>query len=155
MISKKDIEEFLVQEFSGSEVFLVDIQTRPGNNIRVFVDSYRGITVNECSEISRLITGHFDRDVEDYSLDVSSPGLDMPLMVADQFKKNLGREIKVEMKDGKKRKGILKTYREAGIGLEETRKEHQEGKKKAVKITETVNINFVDIKTVKVVISFK
>jgi len=154
MISKSKIEDFLKEEFKDGDTFLVDVSINAANNIRVFVDKPQGISVKECYDVSRLITGEFDREVEDYSLDVSSPGLDMPLTVPEQFIKNIDREVAVLLNDGEKHKGLLKTYSPTAIEIEETKRVAVEGKKKKQLQTKVLTINFDDIKTVKVVISF-
>ena len=155
MLDSKELKDFLTTEFRESEFFLVDVVVKPGNLIKVYVDKPEGITIQECYEVSRLITGKFDRDVEDYSLDVSSPGLDMPLLVKEQYEKNLGREISIEMLEGKKRKGILKEFTTDSVSIEETKKVAVKGKKNKQKTTELITIKTVDIKAVKVIISFK
>ncbi len=155
MLDSKELKDFLTTEFRESEFFLVDVVVKPGNLIKVYVDKPEGITIQECYEVSRLITGKFDRDVEDYSLDVSSPGLDMPLLVKEQYEKNLGREISIEMLEGKKRKGILKEFTADSLSIEETKKAAVKGKKNKQKTTELITIKIDDIKAVKVIISFK
>ena len=155
MLDSKELKDFLTSEFRESEFFLVDVVVKPGNLIKVYVDKPEGITIQECYEVSRLITGKFDRDTEDYSLDVSSPGLDMPLLVKEQYEKNLGREISIEMLEGKKRKGILKEFTTDSVSIEETKKVAVKGKKNKQKTTELITIKTVDIKAVKVIISFK
>ena len=155
MLDSKELKDFLTTEFRESEFFLVDVVVKPGNLIKVYVDKPEGITIQECYEVSRLITGKFDRDVEDYSLDVSSPGLDMPLLVKEQYEKNLGREISIEMLEGKKRKGILKEFTADSLSIEETKKAAVKGKKNKQKTPELITIKIDDIKAVKVIISFK
>lgn len=155
MLTKEEIEDFLISEFSSGDIFLVDVLLKPGNIIKVFVDKPQGISVKECSDISRLITGKFDRETEDYSLDVSSPGLDMPLVVREQFEKNMDREVQVQMASGEKHSGVLKDYTEKGIEIEETKKIVVKGKKSKQKISERITLKFDDIKAVKALISFK
>jgi ribosome maturation factor RimP len=155
MIVKKAIEDFLKKEFEGSDYFLVAVKTGRDDSIKVFVDSMKGLSIQECYDISRKITAHFDRDEEDYSLDVSSPGLDMPLSVPMQFEKNIDRAVQVILEDGSKITGILKAHDRDGIVLEVTSKIKVEGNKKKQEITESVNYNFKEIKAVKVVVSFK
>ncbi len=155
MISKKNIEEFLLEELEESDIFLVDVLVKSGNVIRIFVDKPEGITIQECYSVSRMITGKFDREVEDYSLDVSSPGLDVPLMKEAQYEKNLGKELKVVLKDGGEHKGMLKSHNEVGIELIEKKKVRIEGKKNKQWEEELLTLKFDDIKTAKVVISFK
>lgn len=155
MISKNQIENFLIEEFKSNDIFLVGVNVNPGNQIKVFVDKPEDITIRECFDVSRLITGFFDRDVEDYSLDVSSPGLDLPFVVKEQYEKNIGQIISVLLLEGKEHKGVLKSHNENGIEIEEKLKVKIEGKKNKQWKTELLSFKFDDIKTVKVVISFK
>lgn len=155
MLNKKEIQNFLDAEFSETGFFLVDVLIKPGNIVRVFVDKPEGVTIQECSEVSRKITGRFDREIEDYSLDVSSPGLDMPLKVPMQFEKNLNREVSVQLMDGKKRKGILTSYNKESVTISETVKQAVEGSKNKKIVQKDISLKFDDIKAVKVIISFK
>ncbi len=68
MINKKQIEKFLGSELEKSDIFLIDVLVKPGNVIRVFVDKPEGITIQECYDVSRLVTGQFDREVLTKSL---------------------------------------------------------------------------------------
>ncbi|HEY0065995.1 MAG TPA: ribosome maturation factor [Flavisolibacter sp.] len=132
--------------------FLVEIRIKPTNNIKVFIDSDEGIQlsglVNYNRRLYKLIeeSGMFPDG--DYSLEVSSPGLDEPLKIHRQFKKNVGRYVELQMNDGSSREGKLLEATEDGIIVET---EEGKGKKKQVK-QET--ILFTDIKTTKIQVKF-
>ena len=152
MITKEKIQ-ILVEEVLSDELFIVDITVGDGNFISVSVDSNTGISVGECVQISRHIESSLDREVEDFSLEVTSPGLSLPFKVLRQYLKNIGREVEVVTTTGEKQKGILKSANSEGFELEISAKEKVDGAKVAV--TKVLVYTFDQIKTVKIVISFK
>ena len=151
MITKEKVQS-LVEEVLYGDQFLVDITVGLGNAISVFVDSDAGISVGECVEISRHIENSLDREIEDFSLEVSSPGLSFPFKVVRQYLKNIGREVETVTTGGEKQKGILKSADSAGFELEIVVKEKVDGKKVAT--TKSLAYQYDQIKTVKIVISF-
>jgi ribosome maturation factor RimP len=151
MITKEKIQ-ILLEEVLSDDMFIVDITVGTGNSILVSVDSDAGISVGECVQISRHIESSLDREVEDFSLEVSSPGLSLPLKVLRQYLKNIGREVEVVTKSGEKQKGILKSANTEGFELEFLAKGKVDGKK--VEETRTLTYSFDQMKTVKIVISF-
>ena len=151
MITKEKIQ-ILVEEVMSSDMFIVDITVGTGNSILVSVDSDAGISVGECVQISRHIESSLDREVEDFSLEVSSPGLSLPLKVFRQYVKNIGREVEVVTKSGEKQKGVLKSANIDGFELEFLAKGRVDGKK--VEETKMLTYSFDQMKTVKIVISF-
>jgi len=132
--------------------FLVDIRIKPTNNIKVFVDADEGIMLSTLIDYNRKLykileeSGLFPAD--DFSLEVSSPGLDEPLKKQRQYKKNAGRYVHVTKNDGGVVEGKLIEATEDGIVVET---ETGKGKKKEVK-QET--ILFSDIKTTKIQVKF-
>ena len=151
MITKEKIQ-FLVEEVLSDDQFIVDITVGLGNAISVSVDSDAGISVGECVQISRHIENSLDRETEDFSLEVSSPGLSSPLKVLRQYLKNTGREVELVTKSGEKQKGILKSADSEGFELDIVAKEKVDGK--MVETTKSLAYLFDQIKTVKIIISF-
>lgn len=107
MIDKKLLTETVEQAINGSDLFLVDIKVTPTNEITVTVDSSLGVDIEQCLELTRLIEEKFDRDVEDYELEVGSAGLTSPFKVKQQYDKNIGNPVEVLTRDGRKIHGIL------------------------------------------------
>ena len=140
MITTEHITELITNHIQGSDIFLVDVVVKPGNVIRIHVDTPEGISIDECVKISRFVNESLDRDTEDYSLEVSSPGLGGNFVVKQQYEKNLGREIEVLYTDGIKIRGKLVALSENGIVL------HEKG--------DDMEIDFKEIKTAKAVIAF-
>ncbi len=134
------------------DLFLVDISIRPTNNIKVFLDGDKGISIEKCVAINRQLYRQIEESslfpADDFSLEVSSPGLDEPLKLFRQYKKNLGRKVEVVGKDGVRLDGLMKEVTEDGILVEE----HRGKGKKQETIPHT--ILFESIKTTKIQIVF-
>lgn len=155
MIDKAEVEN-IVQEFIGdTELFLVDIVVSPGNIIHVQVDRPEGISIEECVELNRFIVDKMDKETEDYALEVSSPGIGSPLKVLPQFLKNIGRTVEVLHKNGMKLKGTLLQATNDKVDVEIAKKVKKADKKRHEIVLESVEIKIVDIKSIKVLISFK
>jgi ribosome maturation factor RimP len=105
MITEARITELVEECIADSDRFIVSVRVLPGNGIRVSVDRLSGMTVQDCVRISRHIEGNLDRETEDFSLEVGSPGLTEPLTHPLQYRKNMGRELKVDTVDGQSVKG--------------------------------------------------
>ena len=104
--------------------------------------------------MSRHVDANLDREVEDFELHVSSPGLDRPLKTLRQYQKYLGKELSVTTKENKKITGKLLDASKDEIKLETKTKEAVEGKKGKQLITNNISLTFNQIKQTKVVISF-
>ena len=115
MITGEVVSELVEKYIEGKGIFLVDVHVKPGNAIRVFVDRQEGVSLDDCVEISRFLNVQLDRNVEDYSLEVSSPGLGSPFRVKQQYEKNAGRKIEVALKDGFRLTGTLESVSERTI----------------------------------------
>ncbi len=155
MISEEKVRELVNIRIGKSDLFLVDVIISNGNNVRVLIDSLVGVKVQECAEISRGLTEELDLVDEDHSLEVSSPGIDAPLLLKQQYEKNIGRDVEMIFKDGKKKKGKLLEIREQEIDVEVMEKAISGGsqkKKRIVLVAKTFALN--EIKSTKVVISF-
>ena len=134
-------------------MFIVEISVGLGNAISVIIDSDQGLSIDKCIEMSRHIEHQFDREVEDFSLEVSSPGLTQPFKVLRQYLKNLEREVEIVTAKGDKVVGILKSADEMNFIVETTNNIKVDGKK-TVEL-KTVEFSMSEIKTVKPVITFK
>ncbi len=155
MITKERIQEVTEKHFWEEDFFLVDVQMVPGKRITIYVDREQGISIDECVELSRGIHRTLGADLDEYELTVSSPGLDMPLKVPEQFYKNLSRELEVVDGDGMKYKGKLLTAHERGFVLVCLEKQPREGKKGTVMIPVEKSFDYEGIKSARLVISFK
>ncbi len=152
MIAKEKIQT-IIDQILSDDMFIVGVTVGSGNAITVSIDSDSGISIDKCVEISRHIEQNLDRNAEDFSLEVSSPGLTQPLRVLRQYYKNIGQKIEVVTTSNDKMEGILKSVNSKGFELEVKTKEKINGTK--VQLSRSVLYSFEQIKTVKLVISFK
>lgn len=107
MIEIDSLRQAVEAAIAGTDIFVVDIDVRPGNDISVELDSESGVSLDACAEISRKIEAALDRDKEDFSLEVGSASITAPFKVARQYAKYLGKEVEVLTDDGKKLTGTL------------------------------------------------
>lgn len=135
-------------------MFLVDLRIEPGNHIVVEIDSTDGIDVDTCASITRKIEAVFDRDKEDYELEVGSAGLTAPFKVKQQYMKNLGKEIEVLTTDGRKIKGVLSAVNAGDYVVEVPTKVKEPGEKKPKVVNQPVTINYDQTKTARYLIKF-
>ena len=111
--------------------FIVDVSVSKDNDIILTIEKEEGtIELDDCVSLSRYFETRFDREVEDYSLTVSSAGLDQPFKVLKQYLKAVGSKVEVMLKGGKKMVATLTAADEESITLSYTAKEAVEGKKK-------------------------
>ena len=154
MISKTTIIELINDKLEEDGYYLVSAEVKPSNSIVVFIDGENGVPIEYCVKISRLIENSFDRDVEDFSLEVSSAGIGQPFKVIRQYLKNVGKEIEVMTNDKVKIVGILTEASESGFQVKEEKMVKLEGKRKKELQIIVHQFNFEDIKSVKELIKF-
>lgn len=158
MISKKKVKQLVnerIEELDNG-LFIVDLRISSSNRIDVELDKYEGnVSVDDCIRVSRNVEHNLDREEQDFELHVSSSGLDKGLRVFAQYKKNIGRDVKVKRKEGGKIEGTLIEATEEQIIVQNSRKERIEGKKKKETIVEDHIIPMSNVLETKIVISFK
>lgn len=152
-VEKRVIE--LVEEkiTDRPDLFLVDVQMHGGGLLTILIDGDNGVAITDCVAISRHVGFHLEEEntiEQAYNLEVSSPGLDMPLKSLRQYQKNVSRSLGVRLIDGTTHEGKLLAADESGITIEENIKEKG---KKAFLIQNV--IPFTDIIETKVLVSFK
>ena len=154
MITAEQVKGLIEDKLVEKDCFVVELEIASGNQINLEVDGLNGFSIQDCIEFSRAVENNLDREVEDFELHVSSPGLDKPLRVIQQYQKNVGRDVKVVLKEGNVVKGELKKVDETGIMVEYSYKEKIEGKKKKQTIVKEEEIQFDNIKETTLIISF-
>ena len=144
------VRGFLKPLLEGTDMFIVNMKVKPINNIKVFLDADEGLSISKAAGINRKLhhlieeAGMFPEG--DYSLEVSSPGVDEPLNGVRQYRKNIGRKVLVTQTDGTEHTGILKELTEENLTLEVKLPKKKE--------TMMVEIPLVNIKTTIVQIIF-
>ncbi len=154
MIIPEHIRSLVLKKIKGTGIFLVDVNVGPGNTILVHLDTPEGISISECADVNHYLNEVISRDIEDYDLVVSSPGLGSPLKVKEQYSKNLGKDIEVILKNGNKLIGKLLDYTGQELVIEVLKKDILDKKKKRL-ISEKIILECSTIKSTKSIISFK
>lgn len=144
--------EKLIGPLLQDDVFLVSVKIKPTNNIKIYLDADGGLGIEKCIRINRALYKVMEEKGlypdGDFSLEVSSPGIDEPLKLLRQYKKNIGRNVEVTTLDEAKKEGRLTGVAEDGIIIEYTT---GKGKKAETKQEE---ISFDNIKQTKVLVKF-
>jgi ribosome maturation factor RimP len=148
------VERMLEAILAGdTSYFIVEVKIRPTNNIKVFLDGDRGISIEKCVFYNRVLYKKIEESGlfpdGDFSLEISSPGLDEPLKLLRQYRKNIGRKVEVLLKDGVKTEGKLIEVFDEHIIVEEIK-----GKNKKQEVVQH-NFPFDTIKSTKIQIVFK
>ena len=131
MMNLSEIIDAIGGEIVARGLYIVDVFISKDNDIEITVESEEGIVeLDDCVALSRFFETCFDREKEDYSLTVSSAGLDQPFKVLKQYLKAVGSKVEVQLKGGRKMIAVLEAADEEGITLKYTVKEAVEGKKK-------------------------
>jgi ribosome maturation factor RimP len=150
---KQKIEQLLEPLLENDKFFVVDIKvslSKLNSKVTILLDSDEGIKIDECRAISRQLGEELDAIMpEKYTLEVSSPGVDVLLKSERMYRKNIGRSLKVSLKDGNEMIGLLEIVDSQFITIIEEKK-----RKKNEEVT-PVSIPFENIKESQVIISFK
>lgn len=161
MIDKELLKNTVLDAIEGKDLFLVGIDVRPGNDITVEIDSVEGVDINTCATITRAVEAVFDREVEDYQLEVGSAGITSPFKIRAQYLKNVGKDVEILTRDGRKLKGILSEVADgngADTDVEFTVqvpvKVKEPGAKRPVIKNEDIKLNAADCKYVRYDIKF-
>lgn len=152
---KNLVEELLEESLSKRpDLFLIDFEILDGHKIRIVIDGDDGVLVEDCMFISRAIEHNLDREEQDFSLEVSSAGATTPLVHQRQYKKHIGRTLKLKTTDNNKYEAVLKAASEKDIVLEwKTREPKPVGKGK-VTVQKTATICYQTIEKAQIKLVF-
>ena len=126
-----EIIDAIDSEIVARGLYIIEVTVSKDNDVEVTIESEEGkVELEDCVAISRFFETKFDREAEDYSLTVTSAGLDQPFKVLKQFVKAVGKKVEVQLKGGKKMVAVLEAADEESITLKYSQKEAVEGKKK-------------------------
>ena len=155
MIDKAFVKEIIEEYLKDSDKYLIDVSVLSNNTITVEIDSDQSISIEDCILLNKYIESKLDREIEDYELEVGSVGISQPFKVLRQYKKNIGKEVEVLQKGGKKYSGVLKDADEEKIILRVEKQIKPEGAKRKVTVEEELSLNYNEIKYTKNIIRFK
>ena len=155
MILKETVNQLVNEYLSTTDYYLVDLRITNDSRIIIEIDSFDGVSIDFCVALSKFVEGNFDREVEDFELEVSSAGLTEPFKVVKQYEKNIGNEVEVLVKDGRKFSGELIQVNEDSFVIQIEKAVKEEGAKRKSIIAEEQTFLYTDIKSTKYIIRFK
>lgn len=149
------VEELLGNALEKNKsLFLIDLNISPENQICVILDGDKGVTVEDCVEVSREIEHNLDREEFDFSLQVMSAGVSEPLTLPRQYTKNLGRNLKIKTTTGEKLEGELIAANTESCTLTWSEREPKPVGKGKVTVKKEAILPYTDIMEAKVMITF-
>lgn len=154
MIDNKALTDFIEKNLTDTDYFLVDVKVSKENEIKIEIDSMGSADIDFCIALSKKIEEAFPRDNEDYELEVGSAGLTSPFKVKKQYLKNIGNEVEVLPKKGKKFTGELLEATDSGFKIRTIVKVKEEGKKKATETSVDMQFSYDDVTSVKYLLKF-
>ena len=153
-----DIKELVTvakNALEDTDMFVVDCTISPDNTIELVLDSDTSVSIDTCAMLNHAIGEAFDRDVEDYSLTVSSAGIGEPLKLVRQYKKLIGESVEVLLKSGVKILATLDEVTEDNITISYDEAVVVEGKKKKQIQRATHTYSYDEIKWTKEYLDYK
>ena len=150
-----EIKDALQSELVARGCFLVDVSVSKDNDIVVPLESENGkIELDDCVALSRYFETQFDREHEDYSLTMTSAGLDQPFKVFKQYQKAVGTKVEVMLKGGKKMVALLEAADQESVTLKYSVKEAVDGKKKKELVEHVDRFTMDQVNSVRPFIEF-
>ena len=152
---REKVEKLLKNALKKNEsLFLIDLNVSADNQISVILDGDKGVTVEDCIEVSREIEHNLDREEIDFSLEVMSAGLSEPLSIPRQYKKNIGRNLKVKTINNDKLEGELIAANDETCTLSWSQREPKPVGKGKVTVKKEAELPYKEIMEAKVMITF-
>jgi ribosome maturation factor RimP len=150
-----EIIDAISSEIVARGLYLVEVTVSKDNDVEVTIESEEGkVELEDCVAISRFFETKFDRETEDYSLTVTSAGLDQPFKVFKQFEKAVGKKVEVQLKGGRKMVAVLEAADQESITLKYSQKEAVEGRKKKETVEHVDRFTMDQVNSVKPFIEF-
>ncbi len=155
MTFKDKVQELIAVALAERpELFLVDFSINDANKISVNLDGDQGVNLQDCIDVSRAIENQLDREEQDFSLEVASAGVSSPLKFIRQYKKNIGRILKVKITDSADIEAKLVAADEEKITLEWQAREPKKIGKGKETVDKKAEILYQNIKEAIVIVSF-
>lgn len=151
-----EILDALKDEIVARNLYFVDVSVSKDNDVVITIDSEEGIVdLEDCVQVSRKFESCFDREKEDYSITVTSAGLDQPFKVMKQYQKAVGKKVEVQIKGGARIVGELASVDEDGIVLNYSKMELVEGSKRKQLVEHSDKFLFSDVNSTREYIDFE
>ena len=155
MMFKNKVQTLLDAALAEREhLFLIDLSINEANKISVVLDGDFGVNLQDCIDVSRAIENNLDREEQDFSLEVASAGVSSPLKLVRQFKKNIGRTLKVKTTSSEEVEAELTAADDEKITLEWRAREPKKIGKGKETVDKKLELPYENIKEAVVIISF-
>ena len=154
LITKEHIESLASEYLKDSTLFVTGVKISSANDINVFIDGDKGVSIQDCIGLSRSIENALDRDKADFSLQVSSHGATTPLIMPRQYLKNIGRDLEIRLQDGTKAGGRLIESDNESITIEYSERENKPIGKGKITVVKKQTIPYNQIKESKIKLKF-
>ena len=149
MIDKDLIRQTIEEKLASTDCFLVSLSISGDNQIMVEIDSETSVDLDFCVELTRYIEQHFDRDAEDYSLEIGSYSITKPFVDRRQYRKNIGRKVEVLTEESREIRGMLVAVDNDDFTLEIEEKELVEGQKRKKLVKKEITLLYNSVKQTK------
>lgn len=149
MIDKDLIRQTIEEKLASTDCFLVSLSISGDNQIMVEIDSETSVDLDFCVELTRYIEQHFDRDAEDYSLEIGSYSITKPFVDRRQYRKNIGHKVEVLTEESRKIRGTLVAVDNDDFTLEIEEKELVEGQKRKKLVKKEITLLYNSVKQTK------
>lgn len=155
-MNSSEIRDALYSAVVARGCFFVDIFVSRDNDVTITVEKEEGtVDLDDCVGISHDFEAAFDREKEDYSITVSSAGLDQPFKVLAQYRKAVGGKVEVMLKGGRKFVATLEAADEDAVLLSYSAREAVEGSRKKALVRHEDRIAYSEINSVRPYITFE
>ena len=155
MTFKEKVEKLLdAAILERDHLFLIDLKIDEANKINIVLDGDNGINLQDCITVSRFVDDNLDREEEDFSLEVASAGVSSPLKFVRQFKKNIGRKLKIVSVSNEEFEAELTNVTEDNISLEWKAREPKAIGKGKETVDKKQVLAYSEIKEATVIVSF-
>lgn len=148
----KDLLSKALEEYPA--LFLIDLNFSETNKISVVLDGDTGVNLQDCININKFLDSGLEGEEVEFSIEVASAGLSTPLKLVRQYKKNIGRTLKVKTITQGDLEGVVATADDEGVTLSWSAREPKEIGKGKITVQKTLKISYTDIKEAVVIISF-
>ena len=150
----EDVKQITMPVLERRGLFLVALKISKDNVIEILIDAMEGVNIQTCIDVSREIEAAMNRDEEDFELTVASAGIGYPFRVEEQYRKNIGNTVEVQLTDNRKLTGTLTAFDAAEVRISYEEKKQVEGSKKKQIVTTEAAIPRTDIRVIKDVVKF-
>ena len=155
MTFKEKVKDLLGKALEENpQLFLIDLDFSETNKISVILDGDSGVNLQDCINVNRFLDNGLEGEEIEFSIEVASAGLSTPLKLVRQYKKNIGRTLKVKTISQGDVEGTVTEADEEGVTLTWSAREPKEIGKGKVTVEKTLKISYTDIKEAVVIISF-